>query len=62
MNSVVFAVPMVDFEVFKHRLVVVRLVLFFRLETCVGVMEFVFMSQQLLKKNSNKVNRLLKRI
>ena len=50
MDSVVLSVTMIDFKMFKHRLVVVRFVLLFRLETGVGVMEFVFMSQQFLHK------------
>ena len=58
MDSVVFSVTMIDFEVFKHRLVVVRFVLLFRLETGVGVMEFVLMSQQFLHKCKNGIDRL----
>ena len=50
MDSVVLSVTMIDFKMFKHRLVVVRFVLLFCLETGVGVMEFVFMSQQFLHK------------
>jgi hypothetical protein len=45
MDTVMFAVSVIDFEVFEHRLVVVRFVLIFRLETGVGVMEFMFVSQ-----------------
>lgn len=44
MNTVMFTVSVVEFQMFQQILVMMAFVFFFRLKTNIGVMKFVFVS------------------